>query len=180
MSWPDRRPQDRRTNRLVLWVALTLVALLTGCSSGQPPAGLGGRPGIGVQSTERYPLVMLQETAALQACEPMEEVSNTGLGENVISGHAFNAEGQPIPGVCIYIRIVLESNGIVPESNGPVQQTITDATGAYSYNVPEGYYLIEAEYNPSGEPGGGTYLAPVSGDGSVTVPPSAVVDFSLP
>jgi hypothetical protein len=173
MSWPDRMPQDRRTSRLVLWVALTLVALLTGCSSGQPPAGLGGWPDIGVQSTERYTLVMLQETAALQACEPMEEASNTGFGDNVISGHAFNAEGQPIPGVCIYIRIV-------PESAGPVQQTRTGADGAYSYNVPEGTYQILAEYNPTGEPGGGAYLAPVSGDGSVTVPPSAVVDFSLP
>jgi hypothetical protein len=171
MSWPDRMPQDRRMSRLVLWAALTLVALLTGCSSGQPPDGLSGWPGIEVQGTERYTLVMLQETAALQACEL--EASTTGVGDNVISGHAFNAEGQPLEGVCIYIRIV-------PESDGSVQQTTTAADGAYSYNVPEGNYQILAEYNPTGEPGGGAYLAPVSGDGSVTVPPSAVVDFSLP
>jgi hypothetical protein len=171
MSWPDRMPQDRRTSRLVLWAVLTLVALLTGCSYGQPPDGLSGWPGIEVQGTERYTLVMLQETAALQACEL--EASNTGVGDNVISGHAFNAEGQPIEGVCIYIRIV-------PESAGPVQQTRTGADGAYSYNVPEGDYLILAEHNPNGQPGGGTFLEPVSGNGVVTVPPSAVVDFSLP
>ena len=173
MSWPDRMPQDRRTSRLVLWAALTLVALLTGCSSGQAPDGLSGWPGIGVQGTERYSLVMLQETAALKACEPTEEASNTGVADNVISGHAFNADGQPIEGVCIYIRIV-------PESGGQVHQTRTDADGAYSYDVPRGDYLILAEYNPKGEPGGGAYLEPVSGDGGVTVPPSAVVDFSLP
>ena len=166
MSWPDRMPQDRRTSRLVLWAALTLVALLTGCSSSQPPDGLSGWPGIEVQGTERYTQVMLQETAALQACEPTED----GVGDYVISGHAFDADGQPIKGVCIYIR----------KSDGPVQHTTTDAAGAYSYNVPEGDYLILAESNPSGEPGGGAYLEPVSGDGGVTVPPSAVVEFSLP
>jgi hypothetical protein len=169
MSWPDRMPQDRRTSRLVLWAALTLVALLTGCSSGQPPDGLSGWPGIEVQGTERYTQVMLQETAALQACEPTED----GVGDNVISGNTLDANGQPLEGVCIYIRIV-------PESGGPVQKTRTDADGAYSYNVPEGDYMILAEYNPNGEPGGGAYLEPASGDGLVTVPPSAVVDFSLP
>lgn len=172
MSWPDRMPQDRRTSRLVLWAALTFVALLTGCSSGQPPDGLSGWPDIEVQGTERYTLVMLQETTALKACEPTE-ASNTSVGDNVISGHAFDADGQPIEGACIYIRIV-------PDSDGPVQQTRTDADGAYSYNVPEGDYMILAEYNPNGEPGGGAYLEPVSGDGGVSVPPSAVVDFSLP
>jgi len=151
----------------VLWAALTLVALLTGCSSGQPPDGLSGWPGIEVQGTERYTQVMLQETAALQACEPTED----GVGDYVISGHAFDANGQPIEGVCIYIR---------PASNGPVQQTGTNVDGAYSYNVSEGVYQILAEYNPTGEPGGGAYLEPVSGDGGVSVPPSAVVDFSLP
>jgi Carboxypeptidase regulatory-like domain len=173
MSWPDRMRQDRRgTNRLVLWVALTLLALLTSCSSGQSPDNFGGRPGI-VQGTERYALVMLQVTAALKACEPTTDASNTGVGDNVISGHAFDADGQPIEGVCIYIRTV-------PESDGAVHQTTTDADGAYSYKVPDGDYLILAEYNPNDEPGGGDYLEPVSGDGSVTVPPSAVVDFSLP
>jgi hypothetical protein len=167
MSWPDRMPQDRRTSRVVLWAALILVALLTGCSSAPPPDRLSGWPGIEVQGTERSTQVMLQETAALQACEP----TGDGVGDYVISGHAFNADGQPIGGVCIYIR---------PESDGQVQQTTTDAAGAYSYNVSEGNYLILAESNPSGEPGGGAYLEPVSGDGGVTVPPSAVVDFSLP
>jgi hypothetical protein len=171
MSWPDRMPQDRRTSRLVLCAALTLVALLTGCSSGQPPDGLSSWPGIEVQGIERYTLFMLQETAALQACDPTEEASDTGVGDNVISGHAFNAEGQPLEGVCIYIRT---------ESDVPDQHTKTDADGAYSYNVPEGAYMILAEYNPNGEPGGGAYLEPVSGDGGVSVPPSAVVDFSLP
>jgi hypothetical protein len=173
MSWPDRMPQDRRTSRLVLWAALTLVALLTGCSSGQHPDGLSGWPGIEVQGTERSTLVMLPETAALQTCAPTEEASDTGVGDNVISGSAFDADGQPLEGVCIYIRIV-------PESDGQVQETRTDAEGAYSYNVSEGEYQILAEYNPTGEPGGGAYLEPVSGDGSVTVPPNAAVDFSLP
>jgi hypothetical protein len=172
MSWPDRMPQDRGTSRLVLWAALTIAALLTGCSSAQPHDGLGGWPGSEVQGTERYTLVTLQETAAQTACEPTE-ASNTSVADNVISGHAFNAEGQPIEGVCIYIRTV-------PESDGPAQQTMTDAGGAYSYNVSEGDYMILAEYNPTGEPGAGAYLQPVSGDGGVTVPPSAVVDFSLP
>jgi Carboxypeptidase regulatory-like domain len=173
MSWPDQMRQDRRrTSRLVLWAALTLLALLTSCSSGQSPDRFSGRPGIEVHSTERYSLVMLQDTAALTTCEPTGEASNTAVEDNMISGHAFHADGQPIAEVCI--RIVLESDGAV-------RQTMTGADGAYSYNVPAGDYQILAEYNPNDEPGGGAYLEPVSGDGSVTVPPTpAVVDFTLP
>jgi hypothetical protein len=40
-------------------------------------------------------------------------------------------------------------------------------------------YLILAEYDPNDDPEGGVYLEPMKGDGSVTVPPSAQVDFQL-
>jgi hypothetical protein len=59
----------------------------------------------------------------------------------------------------------------VPES-GEVYQTTTDGNGKYSYSVPDGDYLVVAD-----DPSGGAYLEPVNGDGSVTVPPNAKVNF---
>jgi hypothetical protein len=96
-----------------------------------------------------------------------QEGSNTGFARfsDAISGQAVDATGAALAGVSIYIRVVPD--------NGEVYQTTTDANGAYSVSVPEGVYLIVAEYE------GGTYLEPTTGDGSVTVPPGGQVDFQM-
>ena len=154
---PDRLSRNRpRAGRFALCAVLMLVALLTGCSWGQPSCGWSA---IEVPGTELHAVnAHLADPAA--------------LSDGVISGYAFDAGGQPLPGVYIYIRVV-------PESYGEVYQTTTDTSGAYSYSVPEGVYLVLAEYNPDDEPGGGAYLEPVGSDGSVTVPPDAEVNFEL-
>lgn len=178
MSCSDRTPRDRpKANGLALWAALILVALLTGCSSGQPLRGLSGWSAIEVQGVEHYALDTTHETSEPIA-QPTEDGTNTGTGDtavlsdSVISGHAYDAAGEALGGVNIYIRVV-------PESSGEPYQTTTDADGAYSYSVPDGVYLISAEYS-DGDSGGGGYLEPTNGDGSATVPPDAEVDFQLP
>jgi hypothetical protein len=88
-----------------------------------------------------------------------------------VSGHAYGQTGEALQGVYIYIQAV-------PESGEPYQAT-TDADGLYSISVPEGDYQIFAEYNPNNEPGGGVYLQPRNGDGSVSLTSSAEVDFDL-
>jgi hypothetical protein len=176
MSCSDRTPRDRpNPNGLALWAALILVAVLTGCSSGQPIRGFSGSA-IEVQGAGHYSLDTTHETSEPTA-QPTEEGTNTGLGDNAalgdnISGYAYDAAGEALEGVYIYIRVV-------PESSEEPYQTTTDADGAYSYSVPEGDYLILAEYNPNDDPGGGAYLEPVDGDGSVTVPPGGQVDFQM-
>jgi len=178
MSCSDRTPRDRpNANGFALWVALILVALLTGCSTGQPQRGFSGWLAIEVQGAEPYAL-----DTALETSEPIaqstEDGTNTGTGDtavlsdSVISGHAYDAAGKVLEGVIIYIRVV-------PESSGEPYQTTTNAEGAYSYSVPDGVYLISAEYS-DGDSGGGGYLEPRNGDGSATVPPDAEVDFQLP
>jgi hypothetical protein len=169
---PRRR---RKASHLALWAALILFAL-TGCSSGQLAQDFSGWSAIEVQGTEHYTLDT-HETLEPEAAQPTEDTNTSfgdpaDLGDNVISGHAYDADGEPLQGVYIYIRVV-------PESYGALYQTTTDAYGAYSYSVPEGVYLILAEYNPNDEPGGGVYLEPIDSDGSVTVPPSSEVDFLL-
>ena len=67
----------------------------------------------------------------------------------------------------------------VPESTEEPYQTMTAADGSYSYSVPEGDYQIFAEFNPNDEPGGGVYLQPMEGDGSISVPPGGQVDFQM-
>jgi Carboxypeptidase regulatory-like domain len=178
MSCSDRTPRDRpKASRLALWVALILVALLTSCSTGQPVRGFSGWSAIEVQGAEHYALDTTHETSEPTA-QPPEDGTNTGTGDtavlddSVISGHAYDAAGEALAGVNIYIRAV-------PESSGEPYQTTTDADGAYSYSVPDGVYLISAEYNSDGDSGGAVYLEPTNGDGSVTVPPSARVDFKL-
>jgi hypothetical protein len=104
--------------------------------------------------------------------DPSVGRTNADLGDpailidNMISGSASDADGNPLGGASISIQVV-------PESSGEVYQTTTDADGTYSYSVPEGAYLILAEYN-------GSYLEPVGSDGSVSVPPNAEVNFQLP
>jgi hypothetical protein len=156
---------------------LILVALLTGCSSGQPVRGFSGWSAIEVQGTQRYAALDTTHETSEPTAQPTEDGTNTGIGdtavlsESVISGHAYDAAGEVLEGVTIYIRVV-------PESSGEPYQTTTDADGAYSYSVPDGVYLISAEYS-NGDSGGG-YLEPTNGDGSATVPPDAEVDFKLP
>jgi hypothetical protein len=170
MSCSERTPRDRpKPNGLALLAALILVALLTGCSSGQPVRGFTGWSAIEVQGAEHYALDTTHETSEPTA-QPTEDGTNTGIGnnaalsDNVISGHAYDAAGGPLAGVNIYIQVVPES--------GEVYQTMTDTSGAYSYSVPEGAYLILAEF-------GGTSLVPVDGDSSVSVPTTRQVDFQL-
>jgi hypothetical protein len=170
MSVSDRMPRDRRkTSWLALWAGLILVTLLAGCSSGQALRGFSGRSAIEMQGTEHSTFdtihKALQAEPALMQDGTYAGFDTAGFSENVISGSAYDAAGQALEGVYIYIRVVPD--------NGEVYQTTTDADGAYSYSVPEGVYLIVAEYK------GGTYLDPTTGDGSVTVPPGAVVDFQM-
>jgi len=162
-------PRDRwPASRLTLLAALILVALLTGCSSGQPPPGFSGWAAIEVPNTEHYALDMAQQTLRPGAIQPTLYRMNTDLGpaavlgDNVIYGAAYDAAGSPLPGASIYIQ---------PESSGEVYQTTTGSDGAYAYNVPEGAYVISAEY-------GGTSLQAVNGN-SVSVPPSAEVNFQM-
>jgi hypothetical protein len=169
MSLSDRTPRDRwKANSLALWAALILVALLTGCSAGRPVWGFSGWSTIEVQGAVHYALDTTHETSEPTA-QPTEEGMYTGTGdaaalqESVISGYATNAAGEALEGVTIYIRVV-------PESSGEPYQTTTDADGAYSYSVPDGVYLVSAEYD-------GVYLEATTGDGSATVPPAAQVDF---
>jgi hypothetical protein len=176
MSHSGRMPRNRRkTSWLALYAALILVALLTGCSSGQHIGGVSGWSAIEVQGTEQA-LDTTPKTSVAEAALTQEGTKsgfhNAGFVDNEISGHAYDAAGEALEGVYIYIRVV-------PESYGELYQTTTDADGAYSYSVPEGVYLILAEYNPNDDPEGGVYLEPIKGDGSVTVPPSAQVDFQL-
>jgi Carboxypeptidase regulatory-like domain len=160
VSWPDWMPRDRWPgSRLALLAALVLVALLTGCSSGQPPRGISGWAAIDVQGTGHY---ALDPTVGRTNTDPGDAVV---LGDNVISGYAYDANQNPLAGASIYIQVM-------PESSGEVYQTTTGSDGSYSYSVPEGAYLIAAEY-------GGTSLAPVGSDGSVSVPPSTEVNFQL-
>jgi hypothetical protein len=156
---------------------LILVALLTGCSAGQPVRGFSGWSAIDVQGAERYALDTTHETSEPEAAQPTDEGTNSGLGDiaaldDNVSGHAYDAAGDALAGVYVYIRVL-------PESSGKPYQTTTAADGSYSYSVPEGDYQIFAEYNPNDEPGGGVYLQPMEGDGSISVPPSAQVDFRL-
>lgn len=170
MSLPDRMPRDqRKTSWFALLAGLIFVALLTGCSSGQPLRGLSGWSAIEMQGTEHSTLNTTYKTLEAEAALT-QEGGNTGFDsagfrDDVISGQAVDATGAPLPGVSIYIRVVPD--------NGEVYQTTTDADGAYSVSVPEGVYLIVAEYE------GGTYLEPTTGDGSVTVPPGGQVDFQM-
>jgi hypothetical protein len=165
MSLPDRMPRDqRKTSWFVLVAGLILGALLTGCSS-----GLSGSSAIEMQGTEHSTLNTTRKTLEAEAALT-QQGSNTrfdraGLRDDVISGQAVDGTGAPLPGVSIYIRVVPD--------NGEVYQTTTDADGAYSVSVPEGVYLIVAEYE------GGTYLEPTTGDGSVRVPPGGQVDFQM-
>ena len=160
MSYSDRTPQGRRkANNLALWAALILVALLTGCSAGQPVRGLTGWSASEVQGAEHYALDTLPATSEPEAAQPN------------VSGYAYDAAGEALAGVYIYIRAV-------PESSEEPYQTTTDANGLYSYSVPEGDYQIFAEYNPNDEPGGGVYLEPMEGV-SISVPPGGQVNFQL-
>jgi hypothetical protein len=160
MSCSNRTPRDRRkTNNLALWAALILVALLTGCSAGQPVRGFSVWSAIEVQGAEHYALDTTYDTSEPEAAQPN------------VSGYAYDAAGEALAGVYIYIRVV-------PESSGEPYQTTTAADGSYSYSVPEGDYQIFAEYNPNDEPGGGVYLNPMEG-GSISVPPGGQVNFQL-
>ena len=150
MSCSDRTPRDRRmANNLALWAASILVAFLTGCSVVQPVRGFSGWSAIEVQGAEHY--------AALDAS---------------VSGHAYDAGGEALSGVYVYIRAV-------PASSREPYQTTTAVDGSYSYSVPEGDYQIFAEFNPNDEPGGGVYLEPVDGV-SISLPSREPVDFRLP
>jgi hypothetical protein len=128
---------------------LIIVALLTGCGSGQDPRG----------SSRWSAMEVTVHTMSADLGGPAI------LGDAVISGYAYDADQNPLEGVSISIQVV-------PESSGEVYQTTTGSDGSYSYSVPEGAYLIMAEYN-------GSYLDPVDGDGSVSVPPSTEVNFQL-
>jgi hypothetical protein len=170
MSLSDRMPRDRRRTRwLALWAGLILVALLTGCSSGQPLRGISAWSAIDVQGTEHSTLGNTHKALEAETAVALEGTNTgfhtAGFGDNGIFGKASDAAGQALEGVNIYIRVVPD--------NGEVYQTTTDADGAYSYSVPEGVYLIVAQYE------GGTYLDPTTGDGSVTVPPGGQVDFQM-
>jgi Carboxypeptidase regulatory-like domain len=169
VSWLERMPRDRRpVSRLALLAALIIVALLTGCSSGQPSRGFSEWSAIDAQGTEPYTLDTAHRTLKPEAAQPTVQRMNTVLGptavlgDNVISGYAYDADQGPLEGVSIYIQ---------PESSGEVYQTTTGSDGAYSYSVPEGAYVISAEFD-------GTSLEPVDSN-SVSVPPSAEVNFQM-
>jgi hypothetical protein len=147
MSYSNRTPRDRpKASNLAVWAASILLALLTGCSAVQPVRGASGSSAFEVNGAGYY--------AALDAN---------------VSGYTYDAAGEALPGVYIYIR---------PESGDPYQTT-TGEDGSYSLSVPEGNYQIFAEYNPNDEPGGGVYLEPTDGV-PITLTSSAEVDFRLP
>jgi hypothetical protein len=169
LSWSEWMPQDRRpASRLALLAALILVALLTGCSSGQSPRGFGALAAIDMQGTQHYTVDPTHQALGPEAAQPTLHRMNTDLdptavlGDNVISGYAYDVDQNPLEGVSIYIQ---------PESSGEVYQTTTGSDGGYSYSVPEGAYVISAEYD-------GTSLEPVDSN-SVSVPPSAEVNFQM-
>jgi hypothetical protein len=149
--------------------ALIIVTLLTGCSPGQPPRGFSEWSTVDAQGTEPYTLATANMTLTHEAVQPVVQRMNPVLGDaavlgnSVITGAAYDADGNALQGASIYIQ---------PESSGELYQTTTGSNGAYSYSVPEGTYVISAEYD-------GTSLAPVDSD-SVSVPPSAQVDFQMP
>jgi hypothetical protein len=152
MSCSNRTPRDRRkANNLALWAALILVALLTGCSAGQPVRGFSVWSAIQVQGAEHYALDTTYETSEPEAAQPN------------VSGYASDAAGAALAGVYVYME---------------PYQTTTAADGSYSFSVPAGEYQIFAEYNPNGEPGGGVYLEPMEGV-SISVPPGGQVNFRL-
>jgi hypothetical protein len=157
VSWPDWMPRDRRpASRLALLAGLILVTLLMSCSSGPPSRGINVWAAVDVQGTGHYTL----DPTLGRANHDLGHAAI--LGNNLISGYAYDADQNPLEGVSIYIQ---------PESSGEVYQTTTGSDGAYSYSVPEGAYVISAEY-------GGTSLQAVNGN-SVSVPPSAEVNFQM-
>jgi Carboxypeptidase regulatory-like domain len=169
VSWQELMPRDRRPgSRLAVLAALIIVAWLTGCSSGEPPRGFSERSTIDPHGTEPYTLETAYNTLTHEAAQPTVQRMNTVLGDtaalrdSVITGTAQDADGNALKGVSIYIQ---------PESSGELYQTTTGSDGAYSYSVPEGAYVISAEYD-------GTSLEPVDSN-SVSVPPSAEVNFQM-
>jgi hypothetical protein len=110
------------------------------------------------------------------------EESSGGAGggsdiqESQISGHAYDSAGSPLAGVMIYIYIL-------PRTIGSLYRTQTGADGSYSHPVPAGVYLVQAQIDDP-DPNLIVDLEPQQtneeGVAAFSVPPSPVVDFSLP
>ena len=104
MSCSDRIPRDRpKASGLALWAALILVALLTGCSSGQPARGFIVSSAIEVHGAQHYAFDTTHETLE-PAAQRTEDSTNTGTGNNaalgdMISGYASSADGNARPTV---------------------------------------------------------------------------------
>ena len=114
MSCSDRTPRDRRkANNLALWAALILVALLTGCSAGQPVRGFSGWSAIEVQGAEHYALDTTHETSVPEAAQPTDEGTNSGtvtspLWMTTSPATRTTRQGRPLKG-CTSISVVCRS-----------------------------------------------------------------------
>jgi hypothetical protein len=149
MSYSDRTSRDRPKANHLALLAASILVALLTGCSAVQPVR-------GVGAWSAFDVHGAEHYAALDAS---------------VSGHAYGQAGEALQGVYIYIQAV-------PESGEPYQTT-TDADGLYSLSVPEGDYQIFAEYNPNNEPGGGVFLQPTNGDGSISLTSSAEVDFRL-
>jgi hypothetical protein len=183
------RTTGRRGGALAIATAALLAAALTACGGSTGGSGsaddsdhgpiIGGSlhptPSGGwssaPRSTEPDEPDHLPETPDVPATPDQPESSQDG-GGNTVSGHAYRADGSPMSDVMIYFRVV-------PESYGALYRTSTDGDGAYSYDLPDGVYIVLA--STPGDPDVSVELTPrqtgPDGVAGVSVPPAHVVDF---
>lgn len=161
----------RSLRRLTIVVAVLLATALTACGgpSDSDPSASGTPPDTLEQSSS--------EAAPYDQGQYSDEAgTGSESHETQISGHAYDSQGNLLAGVKIYIYIL-------PRSPGSLYRTETGADGSYSYPVPEGVYLVQAQIDDP-DPNLIVDLEPQQtneeGVAAFSVPPSPVVDFWLP
>jgi len=123
-----------------------------------------------------------EPTPAPPAPDGQQRAPNGGTGreraepaaDNVVSGRTFDSDGRPMAGIDVALYVV-------PRRLGAVYQAKSGSGGRYSLRVPQGVYLLAAQYNPDpSDLGEDLYTAGGESTISVEVPPGGKYDFRLP
>lgn len=153
----------------VFLLALVLVALLlSGCGGGsnhgKSDGGSGGSSDNGGNSS--------QPTAASSQDTPVPPTASSQA--NVISGSTMDTQGNPLPGVDIFI------NGITASGEQGHYNDQTDANGAYSVTVAPGNYYVYAFYSVNYEGAAWSLpLDPTDGSNQMVDPSNGITkDFA--